>query len=188
MNQGSFLSYKEQVYNPGSPNPNPKSSPLKALPKEPNSPFFSTPDPENPLKLTLSCKRKRPDPNLSKSPSKKLKMATKEEMKEMHEDLIKRFLDAQTVSSKALCDEIKQEIKVDIGSINEKLDTLNDKQEALATEAKKDKEETEQKEEERRGKEKERKKRKKEKKKRKKKRKEEDDDEEEEEKEEEEGE
>ena len=143
MNQGSFLAYKDQVYNPGSPNPNPKSSPLRSLPKEPNSPFISTPDPENPLKLTLSCKRKRPEPNLSESPSKKLKMATKEEIKEMNEDLLKRFLDAQTESSKALCEDIKQEIKADIKGIKEKLDSLDDKQETLAVEAKKDKEERE---------------------------------------------
>ena len=143
MNQGSFLAYKDQVYNPGSPNPNPKSSPLRSLPKEPNSPFISTPDPENPLKLTLSCKRKRPEPNLSESPSKKLKMATKEEIKEMNEDLLKRFLDAQTESTKAICEDIKQEIKADIKGIKEKLDSLDDKQETLAVEAKKDKEENE---------------------------------------------
>ena len=142
MNQGSFLAYKNQVYNPGSPNPNPKTSPLKILPKEHKSPspYSSTPDPDNPLKLTFSSKRKRAQE--AKSPeiqNKKQKMATKEEIKEMNEDLIKRFLDAQAVSSKALCEEIKNEIKADIGSIKVKIDSMSDKQEAFSEEVKKDK-------------------------------------------------
>ena len=146
MNQGSFLAYKNQVYNPGSPNPNPKTSPLKILPKEHKSPspYQSTPDPDNPLKLTFSSKRKRAQE--AKSPeiqNKKQKMATKEEIKEMNEDLIKRFLDAQAVSSKALCEEIKNEIKADIGSIKVKIDSMSDKQEAFAEEVKKDKEKAE---------------------------------------------
>ena len=70
-------------------------------------------------------------------------MAIKEEIKEMNEDLIKRFLDAQAASSKALCEEIKNEIKVDIGSIRVKIDSMSDKQDALADEVKKDKDRTE---------------------------------------------
>ena len=142
MNQESFLKYKEQVYNPGSPNPNPSISPLKILPKDLQSPYRSTPDPENPLKITLSCKRKRNnDPEGSSN--KKQKMATKEEIEEMNEKLFKRFLDAQATSSRALCDEIKKEIKEDIGSIKDKIDSLSEKQEAASVENKKDKEENE---------------------------------------------
>ena len=141
MNQGSFQAYKNQVYNPGSPNPNPRTSPLRSLPKEQNSPYLSTPDPENPLKITFSCKRKRPVESPSPgSPKKKPKMATKEEMEEMNEKLLQRFLDAQATSSRSLCQELKQELRGEIGGIKDKLDSLHEKHETLASEAKKDKE------------------------------------------------
>ena len=143
MNQESFLKYREQVYNPGSPNPNPSISPLKILPKDLESPYRSTPDPENPLKITLSCKRKRTNELESSPNNKKPKMATKEEIEEMNEKLLKRFLDAQATSSRELCDEFKKEIKEEIGGIKLKIDNLNDKQEAAAVEKKKEKEDNE---------------------------------------------
>ena len=91
MNQGSFISYKNQVYNPGSPNPNPRTSPLRALPKDPKSPspYLSTPNPDNPLRITFSAKRKREKELKSpESPKKKQKMATKEEIENVTASLL----------------------------------------------------------------------------------------------------
>ena len=73
----------------------------------------------------MSCKRKRnPEHKSPETSSKKAKMATKEELAEMHESLIKRFLDAQAETSRSLCQEFKQEIKGDLGGIKDKIDTL----------------------------------------------------------------
>ena len=102
MNQDSLNHYKSQVYNPGSPHPSPVSEPFKVFPK--NRSFSSAkPDPENPLKITFSSKRKRDfndDTNSSqespvKSPSKKLKMISKEDAKEFFDGLTKQFEEKQ---------------------------------------------------------------------------------------------
>ena len=85
MNQSSFSNYMKQVYNPGSPNPNPKVSPLRSLQKTCISPYNSAKiDPQNPLKIVFGSKRKNPDSDtdsdsetsysLQPSPKKKLKI------------------------------------------------------------------------------------------------------------------
>ena len=58
MYPGSFKDYKEQVYNPGSPNPNPRSSPLRSLPKQPDFDSLSI-NPSNPLKLVFSASKRK---------------------------------------------------------------------------------------------------------------------------------
>ena len=72
MNQNSLNSYKSQVYNPGSPHPSPQIDPFKTFPK--NFDFSSaTVNPQNPLKITFSAKRKRAsnkDSSLEESPTK----------------------------------------------------------------------------------------------------------------------
>ena len=81
----SFASYKDQCYNPGSPSPNPISSPLNYLPATYSDFSFSPP------KQTASTsegarknlKRKFDFDGSPESPSKKQKMVTKEEMVEL---------------------------------------------------------------------------------------------------------
>ena len=149
MNQESLQSYKNQVYNPGSPNPNPNRSPLKSLPKTQNFPYTSSVNPENPLKITLStCKRKRisssSSPETPSSLAKKPKM-NKEEVKELTEDLLARFIAAQDKSSKELKEaqeNATKELKVEIGTVQGKIEQLSEKQEKTSNEIKKDREET----------------------------------------------
>ena len=109
MNQESFLAYKSQVYNPGSPYPNPSLSPVKPLlSKESKSPYSSTVNPENPLKITFSSsKRKRNsgDSDLTESPcspKKKPKMMSQKEIEKMTENVFQKFLNAQEQSSKEM--------------------------------------------------------------------------------------
>ena len=82
MHPESLARYKLQVYNPGSPIVSPKTDPLKSFPK-------SSPNPEDPLILTISSSRKRRSdsvPDLEgfdffETPSKKTKMMTEEAVK-----------------------------------------------------------------------------------------------------------
>ena len=78
MNQGSLFQYKQQVYNPGSPNPNPRVSPLKTLPKTLSPYNKATINPNNPLKIVFGSKRKHsdPEPEPNPSPIKKCKIMT----------------------------------------------------------------------------------------------------------------
>ena len=149
MNQESLQSYKSQVYNPGSPNPNPSRSPLKTLRKKQNSPYISSLNPENPLKITLStCKRKRISSDILEPPdslAKKPKM-DKEEVKELTENLLERFIAAQDKSSKEVkeAQEIAiKELKNEIGDVKGKIEQLSEQQEKAASEKKRDREETE---------------------------------------------
>ena len=109
MQPASLAKYKLQVYNPGSPFPSPKSDPLKAFPTI----ATATADPENPLKITFSSK-KRKHTSISEaelaSPRKKSKIMNeeqmkalfkeakdenREEMKTFREDFAKQFSDQQ---------------------------------------------------------------------------------------------
>ena len=86
MQPESLAKYKLQVYNPGSPFPSPKSDPLKAFPTI----ATATADPENPLKITFSTK-KRKHTSVSEaesdSPRKKSKMMNEEQIKALFKDL-----------------------------------------------------------------------------------------------------
>ena len=147
MHQESLVEYRNQVYNPGSPFPNPTSSPLKVLRSKCNSPYLSTPNPENPLRVKFSYKRPRSlefEESLSPtSPIKKVKMTMKKEdvdasMAAMGESLLKQFIAAQETFGK----DLKEDIKQDIGAIKGTIDDLAEKQEKTAQESKKDKEDT----------------------------------------------
>ena len=86
MNPESLESYKLQVYNPGSPYPSPKADSFKAFPT------VSIANPENPLKLTFSsrkrCRNVDPDDlESTKDSSKKLKMMKEEEVKALFKEL-----------------------------------------------------------------------------------------------------
>ena len=87
----SLNSYKEQVYNLGSPQPSPKRSPLKSLPKNPSSEFdFSIPDPKTPTKKLpqRTCNKRKIVPNseILESP-KKPKIMTPDQMQTMFSGL-----------------------------------------------------------------------------------------------------
>ena len=133
MNQESLFEYKNQVYNPGSPFPNPTSSPFKALRSTCNSPYLSTtPNPENPLKVKISYKRPRSlefEGSLSPtSPIKKVKMTMKKEdvdasMAAMGESLLKQFIAAQETFGK----DLKEDLKQDISGIKGTIDDLAEK-------------------------------------------------------------
>ena len=88
MNPDSLKHYKEQVYNPGSPNPNPKSSPLKSLPKKSNIDSLSI-NPENPLKLRFSTSKRKKSSSTERSPSprKKSKRMEPEEIKKLTDNI-----------------------------------------------------------------------------------------------------
>ena len=58
----TLKSYKDQVYNIGSPSPNPNSSPLKSLPKLPEKDFVISPS-----KVTLRPKRNKESKCLSRN-------------------------------------------------------------------------------------------------------------------------
>ena len=138
MNQSSFSNYIKEVYNPGSPNPNPKVSPLRSLPKDCISPFNSAKiDPKNPLKIVFGSKRKNPDSDSESdseslhssqpSPKKKLKMMKEEDVKAF----MKEFRESKTESSKVL---------ETMAAMNAKLDNLAESQTNAALTAAKDKE------------------------------------------------
>ena len=84
----SLNSYKEQVYNLGSPQPSPSRSPLKSLPKAKNDIIenFVFPSPAIKAPQTPSRKRKGVTSQLSDSP-KKLKTMTPQQMQEMFSGL-----------------------------------------------------------------------------------------------------
>ena len=84
----SLNSYKEQVYNLGSPQPNPSRSPLKSLPKNDNIDSFEFPSPaiKAPQTPSRNLKRKCVTSQLTDSP-KKLKTMTPQQMKEMFSGL-----------------------------------------------------------------------------------------------------
>jgi hypothetical protein len=139
MNQGSLLQYKQQVYNPGSPNPNPRISPLKSLAKDQPSPYNSAKvNPINPLKIVFRSKRKLNSDSESEasspSPKKKLKMMSPTEVKTMTDGIMRQFREAQDESNKGLRD--------DITIVNRKLGGLSDNQEKAAIAAQQDKEAT----------------------------------------------
>ena len=81
----SLNSYKEQVYNLGSPQPNPSQSPLESLPKVSQEFKFSD------SKVTTRPKRKTTLSHISepKSPAKKSKMMSIKEVNEMFSGLQK---------------------------------------------------------------------------------------------------
>ena len=86
MNPESLANYKLQVYNPGSPYPSPKADSFKAFPT------VSIANPENPLKLTFSnrkrCRNVDPDDlESTEDSSKKLKMMKEEEVKALFKEL-----------------------------------------------------------------------------------------------------
>ena len=93
----SLTAYKEQVYNLGSPQPNPTLSPCKSLPrKDPSEEFeFSIPEPKTPIKKQplRTCNKRKIVVNseISGSP-KKLKTMTPEQMQEMFSGLQKTIL------------------------------------------------------------------------------------------------
>ena len=140
MNQGSFSQYKQQVYNPGSPHPNPRISPLKSLPIDQSSPYNSAiVNPKNPLKIVFCSKRKlssdsETSPLSKPSPKKKFKMMSPEDVKLMTEGIMRQFREGQDESNKGLRD--------DIAIVNRKLDSLSDNQEKAAIAAQQDKEVT----------------------------------------------
>ena len=121
MNQGSFLDYKRQVYNPGSPYPNPKISPLKNLPIDQSPQSFNSVsvDPSNPLKVVFSSSSKRKlnsarqdcsSPESPTSPQKRIKMMKPEDVKVMNEQLLKQFEDSQKKMNDKLLDNINEKL------------------------------------------------------------------------------
>ena len=83
MNPDSLANYKLQVYNPGSPYPSPEADSFKAFPTV-------TANPENPLKLTFSNRKRSrnfssDDSEDSESP--KTKIMKKEEVRELVKEL-----------------------------------------------------------------------------------------------------
>ena len=94
----SLTSYKEQVYNLGSPQPSPTRSPLKSLPRNNSSVEFEfpIPEPKTPIKKlpVRACNKRKIVPNseIFESP-KKPKMMTPEEMQTMFSGLQKTILD-----------------------------------------------------------------------------------------------
>ena len=137
MNQNSLNSYKSQVYNPGSPHPSPQIDPFKTFPK--NFDFSSaTVNPQNPLKITFSAKRKRAsnkDSSLeespTKSPAKKLKMISTEQANEFFENLTKKFEERQ--------DKVNAGMREDMGDIKKELAHMRTTQEKASEEDKKEK-------------------------------------------------
>ena len=93
MHPESLAKYKLQVYNPGSPFPSPTVGPLQSFVK----------NPDNPLKITFSSKRKCDFDSPPKSPSKKSRMLTKEDIRAMLKE-----------SREETILELKNENKVDI--------------------------------------------------------------------------
>ena len=144
MNPGSLKHYKDQVYNPGSPNPNPKSSPLRSLPKQTNFDSLSI-NPENPLKLVFSASKRKKSSSSESSPSpkKKSKMMDPEEMKQLTENITAAV--SQSVS-KAILQTLRDnqdETKQDMLDLNVKIDNLTKIQEKSADDAKAEKNATE---------------------------------------------
>ena len=84
----SLNSYKEQVYNLGSPQPNPAQSPFESLPKVSQEFNFSD------SKITTRPKRKTNLSDISepKSPAKKSKMMSIKEVNEMFSGLQKTLM------------------------------------------------------------------------------------------------
>ena len=96
MNQESFSIYKQQVYNPGSPQPNPKVSPLKSLRKEHNYNFLTV-NPENPLKLVFSASKRKAstDSEPSVGPRKIAKTITPDDVKAMTQEVVRQIREGQ---------------------------------------------------------------------------------------------
>ena len=144
MNPGSFKNYKDQVYNPGSPNPNPKSSPLKSLPKQSNFDSLSI-NPTNPLKLIFSAskRKKSSSPEHTPSPRKKNKTMEPEEIKKLTETITSAV--SQSVSQAILKSlrEGQDETKKDMNDLNAKIDKLTNIQEKSTDAMKAEKEASE---------------------------------------------
>ena len=108
MHPESLANYKLQVYNPGSPNPSPRSDPLKNFSK-----VNTDNDQETSLILTTKRKRKTVQ-NLVEipvTPSKKKKMMSPEDVKNLYEELRK--------AHKEDLKEIQKENKDDIKDLKE---------------------------------------------------------------------
>ena len=84
MNPDSLANYKLKVYNPGSPNPCPQTETFKSFPS------VST-NPENPLKLTFSNRKRSRNTDIENSENstspKKLKMMKEVDVKALFEEI-----------------------------------------------------------------------------------------------------
>ena len=84
MNPDSLANYKLKVYNPGSPNPCPQTETFKSFPS------VST-NPENPLKLTFSNRKRGRNSGTETSEDstspKKLKMMKEDDVKTLFEEI-----------------------------------------------------------------------------------------------------
>ena len=138
MNQDSLNHYKSQVYNPGSPHPSPVLEPFKTFPKD-QSFSLTKKDPQNPLKITFSAKRKRDssseimasNESPTKSPAKKLKMLSTEDTERFFDNLTKKFEERQDKVNAAMID--------DMGAIKSELASLRTAQEKSNEDSKKEK-------------------------------------------------
>ena len=141
MNPDSLKHYKEQVYNPGSPNPNPKSSPLKSLPKKSNIDSLSI-NPENPLKLRFSTSKRKKSSSTERSPSprKKSKRMEPEEIKKLTDNITEAVSQSVTQAILKTLREGQSETKKDINDLNVKIDNLTKIQEKSTDTAKAEKE------------------------------------------------
>ena len=151
----TLKSYKDQVYNIGSPSPNPNSSPLKSLPKLPEKNFVISPS-----KVTLRPKRNKEskvgspvtpprkpkrklvsaDQSSGGSPLKKPKMISKEQFDEAMEkervenksniDKVLASLGAVTTSLSTLSSQLhtlSDEVKINNKEVKEEIAVVNGK-------------------------------------------------------------
>ena len=122
MHPESLARYKLQVYNPGSPIVSPKTDPLKSFPK-------NSPNPEDPLILTISSSRKRrsdsvPDLegfDFSETPSKKPKMMTEEAVKALHNELRNENKKDMEEFKKDVAKDFAKEVATQIASLQTNL-------------------------------------------------------------------
>ena len=104
MHPESLAKYKLQVYNPGSPFPSPTVEPLQSFVR----------NPDNPLKITFSAKRKCEFDSPPKSPPKRSKMATKEEIRDMLKESREETIQILKTDNKADIEELKKQSKADM--------------------------------------------------------------------------
>ena len=133
MEPANLSAYKSQVYNPGSANPNPEILPFKSFPKSPQFDLASV-DPNNPLKIVLSTKRKRKSvAEVDSSPvcSKKIKMMSTEQCETFFEGLSKRFTDAQDSANLRFNnaqEKVNNKMTDELSNIHNQLTKINDSQ------------------------------------------------------------
>ena len=144
----TLQSYKDQVYNIGSPDPNPSKPPLKTLPKKVDKEFTFSSVKKIPVPVkhkvckpsiptTPSRKSKRKveivDQSSSESPSKKLRMISKEEFDranvENQQTMNRVLTTLGTLSAQlvTLTDETKKnntEVKEEIACVNAQVRSL----------------------------------------------------------------